>query len=184
LKLVGKLNNDAPDEVSKIAFSGGLVNIAVAVKLLPAPFIGSVTSALGDGGVSSLARNLGSRNTTLQELTLDYNYITPTGVGVLLKTISRITDLYLDSNPIGNEGASLLARDLGTNALPNLTRLSLSDCGIGDDGFSGLLSALEQNTLLLHLDLRHSYGFTGRAFLALWRRVYQRWCTGLASALP
>jgi hypothetical protein len=48
-------------------------------------------------------------------------------------TRASITDLELDENRIGNEGASLLARSL-ENALPNLTRLSF-ECGIGDDGF-------------------------------------------------
>jgi hypothetical protein len=43
---------------------------------------------------------------------------------------------------------------LGNNALPNVTRLSLSYCGIGDDGFIALVSASEQNISLLHLDLR------------------------------
>jgi hypothetical protein len=32
---------------------------------------------------------LGSRNTTLQKLTLDNNIITSTGIGVLVETISR-----------------------------------------------------------------------------------------------
>jgi hypothetical protein len=54
------------------------------------------------------------------------------------------------------------------------------------------MSALEQNTSLLHLDLRNN-GFSERAFLALEEilpeiRVLQRvdfiWCTGLASAMP
>jgi Ran GTPase-activating protein (RanGAP) involved in mRNA processing and transport len=84
---------------------------------------------LRDGGVSILAQTLGSRNTTLQKLYLECNGITSTGVSVLLDAMeqsSHITDLDLRSNPhIGNEGASRLARTLGNNALPNLTRLSL-----------------------------------------------------------
>jgi hypothetical protein len=44
---------------------------------------------LGDGGVSTLAQTLGSRNTTLQTLTLDSNSITARGVGVLLETIEQ-----------------------------------------------------------------------------------------------
>jgi Ran GTPase-activating protein (RanGAP) involved in mRNA processing and transport len=91
---------------------------------------------LEDGGVSTLARNLGSRNTPLQKLTLKHNCIASLGVVVLLDTMELgcpITELDLQKNRIENEGASLLARVLGTNALPNLTRLSLSQCGIGDD---------------------------------------------------
>jgi Ran GTPase-activating protein (RanGAP) involved in mRNA processing and transport len=42
---------------------------------------------LGDGGVSTLARSLSSRDTTLQKLALDNNTITSTGVGALLETM-------------------------------------------------------------------------------------------------
>jgi Ran GTPase-activating protein (RanGAP) involved in mRNA processing and transport len=153
--------------------------------------------SLGDDDVSILAPTLGSRNMTLQKLTLAYNSITSTGVGVLLGTMEQsshhITDLNLQYNhTVLNEGASLLARSLGNNALPNLTRLSISDCGIGDDGFIALVSALEKNTSLLQLDLRSIY-FGERAFLALaeslpeikvLQRVDFRWCPGLASAMP
>jgi Ran GTPase-activating protein (RanGAP) involved in mRNA processing and transport len=150
--------------------------------------------ALRDNGVSILTQTLGSRNTTLQKLTLDYNSITSTGVGVLLDTSCHITDLDLHDNPIGNEGASLLARSLRNNALPNLTRLYLSDCRIDDDGFIALVSALEQNTSLLQLDLRHHPGAVSkRTLVALAEslpeiKVLQRvdfdWCKGLASAMP
>jgi hypothetical protein len=152
--------------------------------------------ALRDASISTLARSLGSRNTTLQKLSLKANSITTTGVGVLLETMEqrshRITDLDLVYNPIENEGASVLARALGNNALPNLTRLSLLYCDIGDDGCIALMSALEQNKSLLHLDLRHFYGISERAFLALaeslpeikvLQRVDFNFCTGLASAM-
>jgi hypothetical protein len=84
---------------------------------------------------------------------------------------------------------------LGNNALPNLTRLSLFDCDIGDDGIIALVSALEQNTSLLHLDLRDNEDDddSKRAFWALaeslpeikvLQRVDLSWCPGLASAMP
>jgi Leucine-rich repeat (LRR) protein len=142
-----------------------------------------------------LAQTLGSRNTTLQKLALNNNHITSTSVGVLLETMehsSQITDLDLECN-IGNEGASLLARSLGNNALPNLTRLYLYNCGIGDDGFIAMVSALEQNHSLIHLDLRYAYGFGERGLGALadslpevkvLQRVDFSWCTGLALATP
>jgi Ran GTPase-activating protein (RanGAP) involved in mRNA processing and transport len=154
---------------------------------------------LGDGGVSTLAQSLGSRNTTLQKLTLDMNNIRSTGVGVLLETMEQssksITDLELRFNTIGNRGASLLARSLGNNALPNLTRLSLFQCGIGDDGFIALVLALKKNASLLHLDLCNDYPYFSeeRIYLALAKslpeiKVLQQvdlsWCTGLGSAMP
>jgi Ran GTPase-activating protein 1 len=153
---------------------------------------------LGDEGISTLARNLGSRNVSLQKLCLNDNSITSTGVGALLEAMEQnnnhITDLDLQRNDsIGNEGASLVARSLGNNALPNLTRLSLFDCDIGDDGLVALMSALEHNTSLLHLDLRSNWDVSERAFLALAGslpgiKVLQRLdfegCTGLVSAMP
>jgi hypothetical protein len=153
--------------------------------------------SLRDYGVSTLARNLGSRTTTLQKLTLGNNSITATGVGVLIETMeqnsNRIRDLDLRYNTlIENEGARFLARSLGNNALPSLTRLYLAQCGIGDDGFIALMSALQQNTSLLHLDLSDNHGLSERAFLTLAEslpeiKVLQRidicWSTGLASAM-
>jgi Ran GTPase-activating protein (RanGAP) involved in mRNA processing and transport len=128
--------------------------------------------ALRDDGVSTLAQTLGSRNTMLQKLALGSNSIRATGVGALLEMMelnsNHITDLDLRSNYILTEGASLLARSLGNNALANLTRLSLSVLGISDDGFIALISALERNTSLLQLDLRQGNpSFSERAFLAL-----------------
>jgi Ran GTPase-activating protein (RanGAP) involved in mRNA processing and transport len=80
---------------------------------------------LGDGGVSTLAQTLGSRNTTLQKLVLVSNSITAMGAAVLIEMMEQnshhITDLDLRyDETIGNEGASLLARSLGNNALPIL----------------------------------------------------------------
>jgi hypothetical protein len=162
---------------------------------------------LGDGGVFTLAQMLSSQNnTTLLKLTLDNNTITSTGVCVLLETMAHhrskcITELDFQNNPIGDEGASVVARLLGNNALPNLTRLSLSGCSISGDGFIPLVSALEQNNSLLHLDLRRNFGSdlrrnfgsSKRVFLALAEslpeiEVLQRidfdWCEALSSAMP
>jgi hypothetical protein len=145
-----------------------------------------------------MTQALRSRNTTLQKLALGTNGIPSTGVGILLEMTEQsshhVTDLGLKLNPIGNEGASLLARSLKNNALPNLTRFSVHDCGTGDDGFVALMSALVQNTSLLQLNLRSSYhAVSERAFLALAKslpetKVLQRidltWCPGLAAAMP
>jgi hypothetical protein len=92
--------------------------------------------ALRDEDVSIQEETLGSRNTTLQNLTLDGMSIIATGVGMLLETTQQschITGTELEGNHIRHDGAGLLARSLGNNSLPNLTRLSLSECGIGDD---------------------------------------------------
>jgi Ran GTPase-activating protein (RanGAP) involved in mRNA processing and transport len=152
--------------------------------------------ALGDEDVSILAQALDSRITTLQKLALGWNTIISTGIGVLAETMKQshpIKDLDLQRNYFGDGGAILLARSLGKNVLPDLTRLSLHNCGIGDDGFIALMSALEHNTSLLHLDLRIENGSSERAFLALaeslpeievLQRLELSWCPGLVSAMP
>jgi hypothetical protein len=103
-----------------------------------------------------------------------------------------ITIFVLQSNPIGNEGAGLLAAALGNHALLNLTTISISDCDIGDDEFIAQLSALEQNTSFLHLDLRHHL-LSERVFLAfaeslpaikVLQSVDLSWCIALTSAMP
>jgi Ran GTPase-activating protein (RanGAP) involved in mRNA processing and transport len=154
---------------------------------------------LRNGDVSTLVQTLGSRNTTLHKLILGGNAgnaITSTGIGVLLEAMEQshhITDLDLRCNYIGDGGAVLLATSLRNNALPNLTRLSLCDCGIDDDGFIALVSALQQNTSLLHLDLRNYRRFSERALLTLAEslpeiKVLQRldlsWYASLAAAMP
>jgi Ran GTPase-activating protein (RanGAP) involved in mRNA processing and transport len=153
---------------------------------------------LKNGAVSILAHALGSGRTKLQKLALGDNSIASTGLGVLLEMMQQssnsITDLDLHHNSICNEGACLLAATLKKNALPNLTSLSLSNCfDVDEDGLIALVSALEQNTSLLHLDLRDAYNFSERAFSALAEslpdiKVLQgldlRGCTGLMSAMP
>ena len=149
-----------------------------------------------DDGISTFAQTLGSHNTTLQKLTIVDLSITSTGVVVLVeateKSSHHITDLDLSRNPIGNEGASLRARSSGKNAFPNLIRLSLPYCGIDDDGFVTLVSALEQNTSLLHLD-SYNDAVSERVCLALaeslpeikvLQRIDLNWSPGLVSAMP
>jgi hypothetical protein len=68
-----------------------------------------------------------------------------------MKTLSKLSLLC---NPLKSEGAIILANVLGRNAMPNLTRLDLSFCGIDADGVVALVSALEQNTCLQILCLR------------------------------
>jgi Ran GTPase-activating protein (RanGAP) involved in mRNA processing and transport len=91
--------------------------------------------------------SLGYRNTTLHEVTLVGNHITSTGVGVLLEAMEQsshhITYLDLQYNRICNEGAIFLAMALANYTLSSLASLLLSDCGISDDGFITLLSALK-----------------------------------------
>jgi hypothetical protein len=69
--------------------------------------------ALGDGGVSTLAQTLGSRNTTLQKLSL--------GVSTLAQTLGsrnniRLQKLKLASNAITSTGLGVLLGSMEQNS--------------------------------------------------------------------
>jgi hypothetical protein len=77
--------------------------------------------------------------------------------------------------------------------LPYLTRLTLDSGGFDDDGYIALVSALEQNTSLLHLDLSYSHHGSERAFFALAESLPKikvleeldlTWCPDLIPAMP
>jgi Leucine-rich repeat (LRR) protein len=125
---------------------------------------------LDDQGISLLANALAIRNASLLELDLTGNTITSVGVRALVhdnvEALKTLTKLCLSGNRIRSEGATILADALGINAIPSLKGLDLRWCGIDDDGFVALVSALEQNESLQFLNLQgHHYG--ERGFMAL-----------------
>mmetsp|Transcript_27795 Transcript_27795/g.57628 ORF Transcript_27795/g.57628 Transcript_27795/m.57628 type:complete len:432 (+) Transcript_27795:27-1322(+) len=66
--------------------------------------------------------------------------------------IPNLTQLTLESNAIGNEGAMCVANNL-LGSSSKLNRLCLKSCGIGDEGAQALSARLSTNTSLKHLDL-------------------------------
>jgi Ran GTPase-activating protein (RanGAP) involved in mRNA processing and transport len=121
---------------------------------------------LDDQGISFLANALATRNTSTLELNLRRNVISSAGVRALVEAMKTFTKLSLAFNPTKCEGATILANALGRDAMPSLKRLDLTDCGIDDDGFVALVSALVQNTSLQILNLRGNH-FCERGFMAL-----------------
>jgi Ran GTPase-activating protein (RanGAP) involved in mRNA processing and transport len=115
---------------------------------------------LDNRGVSILANALVTRNASMLELDLTCNAITSVGVRALVDdnvdAVKTLTKLCLRENPVGSEGAIILADALGRNAMPSLKRLDLSVCHIDDDGFVALVSALEQNTSLQIIDFNYN----------------------------
>jgi Ran GTPase-activating protein (RanGAP) involved in mRNA processing and transport len=133
--------------------------------------LGLHACGLGDQGISLLVNALVARNVSTLELGLSCNEITSVGVRALIdngvEAVKTLTKLRLSENPaIRSEGASILADALEHNAMPSLKRLYLISCGIEDDGFVDLVSALEQNTSLQIIDLKHN-DFGERGFMAL-----------------
>jgi Ran GTPase-activating protein (RanGAP) involved in mRNA processing and transport len=143
-------------------------NNAAAVRIL-AKGVGSNTTlqhlglgscGLGDQGISVLANGLGLRDSGLVELNLYDNYITSVGVRALVDNFTKasngVAKLSLSRNRIGSEGAATLADALGRNAMSSLKHLELDACGIDDDGFVALVSALERNESLQLLSLEEN----------------------------
>jgi Ran GTPase-activating protein (RanGAP) involved in mRNA processing and transport len=131
--------------------------------------LGLLRCGLDDQNVSTLANALAIRKAALLELDLRVNDITSVGVRALVDNVEAVNTLIklcLASNPIGSEGATILADALGRNVMPSLKRLNLCACRIEDDGCVALVSALEQNTSLQILDFEDN-AFGARGFMAL-----------------
>jgi Ran GTPase-activating protein (RanGAP) involved in mRNA processing and transport len=115
---------------------------------------------LDDRGMSFLANALAIRNASILDLNLHNNQITSVGVRALVddnvEAVKTLTKLCLAFNYVKSEGANILADALRRNVMPDLTRLDLMYCGIGDDGFVALVSALEKNTTLQIINLKQN----------------------------
>jgi Ran GTPase-activating protein (RanGAP) involved in mRNA processing and transport len=126
---------------------------------------------LGDQGISILANALAARNASTLGLDLRCNGITSVGVRALVddnvEAVKTLTKLSLCHNPVGSKGVTVLADALGRNTMPNLKQLHLNCCGIDDDGFVALVSALQQSTSLQTLSLVGNDEFGERGFMAL-----------------
>jgi Ran GTPase-activating protein (RanGAP) involved in mRNA processing and transport len=83
-----------------------------------------------------------------------------------VEAVKTLTKLSLTFKPVESEGETILADALGRNAMPSLKHLHLNNCGIEDDCFVALVSALEQNTSLQILNLQEN-PFGDRGFMAL-----------------
>lgn len=178
--------------------SGAVICIADGIGSNTALLEINLAACVLDGsGVSIIAQSLGSRNRTLQKLSLGRNRIGAAGVHALVDTMmdhdARITDLdFWGCSDIGNDGVSLLADALGRNALPFLRRISLAGCDVEDDGIAVLVSALERNNSLMDLELQWQ-GFSDSRYLSLaaslpkiktLQRLGVSWRGGIASAMP
>jgi Ran GTPase-activating protein (RanGAP) involved in mRNA processing and transport len=132
--------------------------------------LGLETCLLDDQGISVLANGLGLQDSGPAVLNLCNQLITSIGVLALTdevtKAMNGVAKLSLSHNPVGSEGAAILADALGRNAMPSLKALMPDDCGIEDDGFVALVSALERNESLQLLSLEGNR-IGDRGFLAL-----------------
>ncbi|XP_073699681.1 uncharacterized protein [Garra rufa] len=109
---------------------------------------------LGDKRVNQIAALLQDKHCKLETLTLNNNRITAEGCAALISAVnsnpSNLKELDLSGNKLGNSGICLLLK----NPQCRLEKLRLSNCGITEEGYEALASALKANpSHLLELDL-------------------------------
>jgi Ran GTPase-activating protein (RanGAP) involved in mRNA processing and transport len=151
---------------------------------------------LGDDDLVILAQSLGQEKRSLVDIDLSGNNITRSGLRALINNatalLSAVTCLNLSHNPRFGEGATLLAETLRLQTMPSLKYLSLDGCGISDDGFATLMSALEQNESLENVSLEENT-FSARGLLSFGaslpnieglRQLHLSWTADYPSAMP
>jgi uncharacterized protein (TIGR02996 family) len=82
-----------------------------------------------------LARAFAARTTPLVSLNLGSTSLAAVSLGVLLPSIGGCRALALTGNPIGDEGATAIAKAKTSSALE---ALYLTDCGLSDEGLEAI----------------------------------------------
>ena len=111
---------------------------------------------LGPAGIVSLAESFtNNTKTSIRSLALPQTQMSDEGARALANALkqptSRLQELFLQSNHIGNNGAACLADALRVNG--TLVALDLSDNVIGDQGINSFLEGVAHNTMLRNLML-------------------------------
>ncbi|XP_073670413.1 uncharacterized protein [Paramisgurnus dabryanus] len=111
---------------------------------------------LRDSGVKLLSDVLKNPNCKLEKLRLSYCYVTDEGCAALTSALisnSHLRDLDLfDNKQIRDSGVKLICDGL-KNPNCKLEKLTLSYCGVTDEGCAALASALKSNSHLRDLNL-------------------------------
>lgn len=98
------------------------------------------------------------------ELPLRHLYLNATGIGVgacrmigkyLALESCPLESLYISNNPVGDGGASALAKGLMKNR--GLVRLSIRSCGIKSTGAMAIMDAFNNHPNIKTLNISHSY---------------------------
>jgi Ran GTPase-activating protein (RanGAP) involved in mRNA processing and transport len=118
-------------------------------------------NGIGPLGTEQVTNALLEGNTQLTRLDLSYNTIGPTGaihVGLMLRFMHTLEELFLSGNGIGDDGVKTLSEGLGENihAYPKLHRLDLDWNDISDVGAGHLAQLLMGNAVLKSLNLANN----------------------------
>jgi Ran GTPase-activating protein (RanGAP) involved in mRNA processing and transport len=126
---------------------GSMISGAEGLEILSTAFTQNKTitnfnirgSKIGVRGCEILKWILGY-NKTLTRLDLSDNNIQTPGLLILASVLNQLSSLVLDGNQIGDPGCTILKQTLKPDG--NLTRLDLSNNGIGPDGMRELIPVL------------------------------------------
>ncbi len=112
------------------------------------------------------------QTSALTELYLEHNWFGPEGAAVVARVLSHNTQLKIVSvahNHIGSIGAMAIANSLEQNT--TLQRLNLGYCEIDDDGVKKLAASLKKNHTLKYLNLEGNF-LSSEGLRALLNCVY------------
>jgi Ran GTPase-activating protein (RanGAP) involved in mRNA processing and transport len=112
------------------------------------------SNSLKNEGLKYILNGL-NNNHSLLELNLSHNEITHHGISyfnTILKG-SKLFELDISQNPIGNEGCDIIGDCINKNNLHSLKKLNLSDCKITFNGMYNLIFNLQSNKKLETLNL-------------------------------
>ena len=122
---------------------------------------------IGPGGANAVAAMVAVTG-GLTKLSLAHNMLREEGTKAICEALEQNTSLKeldicgssYDSNIGGSAGARHVAKMVGVNG--GLTKISLAENGLGEEGTKAICEALEQNKTLKELDIRGSiYGENG-----------------------
>jgi Leucine-rich repeat (LRR) protein len=105
-----------------------------------------------DEGAAILAEGLEGNN-SISSLRLHFTDISPVGLEKLAAVLAKknIKNLTLSNNPLGVEGAKILAKAFGAH--PSLLMLNIERCSLGDNGIKDIASMVTANHVLKYLDV-------------------------------
>ncbi|KAI3436549.1 hypothetical protein D9Q98_005965 [Chlorella vulgaris] len=124
---------------------GAVQPLAAALQQGKLPSLGVLRldgNTLSGTGIAALADSFGAA-ASLQQLHLQRCCLGPEAAAALAPALpSALQVLNLAGNTIGSRGALALAAAMTAGSVPQLHKLVLCDCGLGDDGIAAVAAAL------------------------------------------
>ena len=144
--------------------------LAVIGKCTHLQRLGIIDCGLTDNAIAALStRSMLRSGSALRRLVLSDNQVTSAGIDSFVNAIvsqtdgrSRLVDLDLSRNPLGDTGALSLARLMTKDSPLSLEALQMDRCGLHDAGVKGLLEKIPVSSRIRFLDMSgNEFGVSG-----------------------